>query len=235
MSVHKIAICDDVALEREMLYLLLNETAKEQRIYQFASGEELLASKQIFDLVFLDIYMSGMTGMETARRLQQKSSRTLIVFLTSSPDFAVESYEVHAFDYILKPLQPQRLAEIWERFISRPKQNNDFLILNSSAGTEKLPYEQIEYLESDRHYVTIHMADNSELRVQGRLDSFEQELDDSRFLRCHKSFLINLSLTQAMGDSFLMQSGKHVAYRKREKKLLQRLFCDYISDRQSQI
>ncbi len=228
MPVHRIAVCDDVPLERDVLCTLLHACDEKQRIYQFTSGEELLSSRESFDLVFLDIYMDGMTGMETARMLQKRNSNIPIVFLTSSPDFAVESYEVHAFDYIVKPLQPERLRAVWKRFVAQHRRSRRFLLLNNSAKIERLPYERIEYLESDRHYVTIHMADKTMLRIQGKLDQFEEQLNDMRFLRCHQSFLINLGLTQAMEDDFLMRSGARVAYRKRDKKQLQRIFCDYM-------
>lgn len=228
MSVRKIAVCDDVAIERDMLCMLLHKCDKKTIIYKFASGEALLSSRKAFDLVFLDIYMDGMTGMETAKMLQKRNSKTPIVFLTSSPDFAVESYEIHAFDYIVKPLRPERLKAVWERFLSQYRQSPKFLVLNCPGKTEKLPYEQIEFLESDCHYVTIHMADGAMLRINGRLDDFEQQLDDVRFLRCHKSYLINLNLAEAMDEDFIMHSGNHVAYRKREKKQLQKTFCDYM-------
>lgn len=223
----RIAICDDVVLERELLYLLLQKCADRQMISQFGSGEELLASHEHFDLVFLDIFMGGITGMETARCLLEKSPKTRIVFLTSSPNFALESYDVHAFDYILKPLQPERLAAVWERFAGEHQPTERYLIINDLAETKKLPYDSIEFIESCQHYVTIHLTEEPSLRVYGKLDDFEQQLDDPRFLRCHKSFLINLSLTAAMGEDFLMQSGTHVAYRKREKKQLREAFFNY--------
>lgn len=228
VPVRRIAVCDDVAMERDMLSMLLHKCDDRQMIYKFESGEALLCSEVNFDLVFLDIYMNGMTGMEAARILQRRKRKTPIVFLTSSADFAVESYEVHAFDYIVKPLRPERLKTVWERFNSQYRKKPRFLVINTCGKTEKLPYEQIEFLESDCHYVTVHMADGTALRVLGRLDDFEQQLNDARFLRCHKSFLINLSLTRAMEEDFLMHSGRQVAYRKRERKQLQKAFCDYM-------
>lgn len=228
MSVRRIAVCDDVAIEQDMLCLMLHKCDKNQVIYRFSSGEDLLRSNIAFDLVFMDIYMNGMTGMETARLLQKKYRNIPIVFLTSSSDFAVESYEIHAFDYIVKPLRPERLKEVWKRFIFQYQQCSKFLVFSNSGKTEKLPYEQIEFLESDGHYVTIHMADSTEFRILGRLDDYEQQLDDDRFLRCHKSYLINLSLTETMDEEFIMHSGYHVAYRKREKKQMQKVFCDYM-------
>lgn len=228
MSVRKIAVCDDVAIERDMLCTLLHRFDDKQLIRQFPCGEELLRSQERFDLVFLDIYMGGMTGMETARLLQSKNRKLPIVFLTSTADFAVESYEIRAFDYIVKPLQPKRLEMVWERFCSEYRRSPRFFVVNIAGKAEKLPYEQIEFLESDRHYVTIHMTDRASIRLQGRLDDLEQSFDDPRFLRCHQSFLVNLSLAEAMDEDFIMRSGVHVPYRKREKKKLQNIFCDYM-------
>lgn len=231
MSVFKIAVCDDVAIERDMLCELLHQYDEKQIIYNFSCGEELIRSPLTFDLVFLDIYMNGMTGMETAKLLKEKNQKTSIVFLTSSKDYAVESYEINAFDYIVKPLKSSRLKAVWERFqihyISRPK----YYILNASGITEKLPYEKIEFLESDCHYVTIHTVDAEVFRILGKLDDIEKELDDARFLRCHKSYLINLDYTVAMDEDFLMTSGEYVSYRKRDKKQLQKIFSEYISSK----
>lgn len=228
MSIYRIAVCDDVDIERDILCTLLRQCDKQQVTFQFSSGEELLRSQENFDLIFLDIFMSGMTGMETAKALHERNSLTPIVFLTASPDFALESYEVHAFDYIVKPLQQKRLHEVWERFARQQKHKPGFLIIKDSVETTKLPYDQIEYLESCQHYVTIFLTNHTSLRTYGRLDDFEQQLNDARFLRCHKSYLINLSLTKAMGEDFLMYSGKQVPYRKREKKRLQSIFYNYM-------
>lgn len=228
MPVYRIAVCDDVAAERNMLCTLLHNCDKRLIIYQFSSGEELLSSQNSFDLVFLDIYMTGMTGMETARVLQSRNDDLPIVFLTATSDFALESYEVHAFDYIVKPLHTRRLEVAWKRFLLTYQESPRLYIVNHSGKTVKLLYEQIEFLESDRHYVTIHMADGETIRIQGKLDDLEQQFDDPRFLRCHKSFLINLSLVEAMEDEFVMQSGKCVPYRKREKKKMQNVFCDHM-------
>lgn len=227
MSAYKIAVCDDVAIERDMLCLLLQQYDKGLIIRDFSCGEDLLGSHDKFDLVFMDIYMNGMTGMQTAKHLKANDMKTPIVFLTSSTDFAVESYEINAFDYIVKPLQSERLKAVWKRFVAQHKDEPKYYILNNTTKTQKLPYEKIEFLESDCHYVSIHMADGTSFRVLGKLDDFERELNDARFLRCHKSYLINLDLTKALDEDFLMSSGELVPYRKRDKKNLQKLFSEY--------
>lgn len=228
MSVCRIAVCDDVEMEREILCMLLRKFDNKSIVYKFSCGEDLLRSSADFDLIFLDIYMNGMTGMETAKILHKKNSKVPIVFLTSSSDYAVESYEVHAFDYILKPMGVERFKEVWDRFLLQHRKNQRYFVVNCIGKTERLPYEQIEYMESDCHYVTFHMTDGSSIRINGRLDDIEQQLEDSRFLRCHKSFLINLNLTESMEKDFIMRSGSRVAYRKREKKQIQQVFYDYI-------
>lgn len=228
MSVCRVALCDDVAIERDMLSVVLHKFSENPVIYNFSCGEDLLKSHVGFDLVILDIYMDGMTGMETAKILHERNSKIPIVFLTSSSAHAVESYEIQAFDYIVKPLNPGRLKNVWDRFLTHRRQNQKFFVVNALGKTERLAYDRIEYAESDCHYVTFHMTDGSCVRINGRLDDIEHQLDDLRFLRCHKSFLINLDLTQAMDEDFIMRSGTHVAYRKREKKHIQQIFCDYI-------
>ncbi len=228
MSVYRIAVCDDVAIERSILCVLLHECNDEQIIYQFESGEELLRSQETFDIAFLDIFMNGMTGMDTARALQKRGVDTPIVFLTASPYFAVESYEINAFDYIVKPLQPERLKLVWDRFLKEYKKNQRYFVINYPGKTAKLAFDQIEFIESDRHYISVNLADGTTLRFQGKLDSIEEQFNDPRFLRCHQSFLINMGLADAMDDDFLMHSGKRVAYRKRDKKTLQRIFYDFM-------
>lgn len=229
MSVCRIAVCDDVYLERKILCELLQQLDSKQIIHDFSSGEDLLSSTQIYDLVFLDIYMNGITGMETAKKLKEKNPKSMIVFLTSSEEHAVESYEINAFDYIVKPLQIVRLSKVLERFRIYYHNLPKYYVLNTSGEAKRLPYGKIEFLESDCHYVIIHTVDGLVIKILGKLDNIEHELSDSRFLRCHKSYLVNLDYAKAMNDDFLMASGKLVPYRKREKKQLQNSFCEYLS------
>ena len=114
IAVIRIAICDDLYNERNMIQSLLTSIQNEEQklefnITQYEEGEALLMDMEEnlseFDLVILDIYMDGINGMETARKIRENDINIPIVFLTASPDFALESYDVNAFGYLLKPVK----------------------------------------------------------------------------------------------------------------------------------
>lgn len=118
----KIAIVDDLKLDAEQLSHLILSYMKEHRIPTaapeiFPNGETFLASFTVgsFDIVFLDIYMDGLSGMETAQKLRTLDASCRIVFVTTSPDFAVDSYDVNAAFYLLKPVTMERVSKALER------------------------------------------------------------------------------------------------------------------------
>ena len=113
-----IGICDDKQEERDCIKACLNGFSKAEginmAIYEYSSGEEMamyLADIR-FDLVFLDIYMGGMTGIDVAKQIRETSEACLIVFATSSPDFAIDAYSFRAFHYLLKPLQCEEIVKV---------------------------------------------------------------------------------------------------------------------------
>lgn len=117
----KIAIVDDLELDAEQLSHLILSYMKEHRIPAavpeiFSNGETFLASFTAgsFDIVFLDIYMDGLSGMETARKIRALDASCRIVFVTTSPDFAVDSYDVNAAFYLLKPVTMERVSKALE-------------------------------------------------------------------------------------------------------------------------
>ncbi len=218
-SSFRIAVCDDVALERDILHDMLQELSPNAHIVGFSSGEELLLSDMTFDLIFLDIFMGGLNGMETAKKLRERNCRAKIVFLTSSPDYAVESYEVLAFDYILKPIRPERLESVCKCVFKEEKPIKR-IVLRSADGVQEVSVDQLECIESSGHYLVFHLSDKRTIRIYGKLDDMEEKLSDPDFIRCHQSMLVNMHFIARMEDTFLMKSGLVVPYRKRGVKTI---------------
>lgn len=123
--VNKIAICDDVEVERfvlkRQLMVYFQKNGGEAQIQEYESGESLLADIEDGylwpDLIFLDIYMGALNGMDTARKLRKLGVKAPIVFLTASPDFALESYEVEASGYLLKPAEEEQTTALLHRLL----------------------------------------------------------------------------------------------------------------------
>lgn len=147
---------------------------------------ELEGSSQEFSLLFLDIIMDGLTGMETARTLREQGRNIPIVFLSSSPDFAVESYDVEAVGYLLKPLQESKLKRLLERVLDPPDVPR--VCIRSGRQHRYLPMDKIIFAESDNHSIRIHLNGGEVVTSHEKLGDLAIRMDD-RFLRCHQTFL----------------------------------------------
>jgi DNA-binding LytR/AlgR family response regulator len=236
-SVNSIAICDDRQLERELLRAVLENffvaRREEIRIVGYASGEGLLADLEEgyeqFDLYFLDIYMDGMTGLETAHRLREMQIRSAIIFLTSSPDFAVESYDVEASGYLLKPLNEVKLTALLNRLL-QPKERRRVCV-RCGRETQYVFLDEISWLESKGNMVFLHKTDGSTLETREKLSDLEQQLDDKRFLRCHQSYLVNMDCVNNVQDGFLMNDGATVPIRVRSHNQIAEQYHTYFVSR----
>ena len=160
-----IVICDDVEIERLLLKEILSqyfeEINEEISIIEYDSGETLAADVEEgyvdMELLFLDIYMKKLNGMETARKLRQLQCRVPIIFLTASPDYAIESYEVQASGYLLKPFSEEKLMKILNMILKTDMKRR---VAIKSRRQYRYPYtDDIVYIESNKHNVILHLAD----------------------------------------------------------------------------
>lgn len=231
-----IALCDDDERDRRALMKLLPQLpgfrrSNDLRFSEYAGGEKLLSGirekKDVFDLIFLDIFMPGLSGMETAREIRALGIDTPIVFLTTSPDFALESYDVNAVDYLLKPVDAEKLQRVLSRL---PQQETGpHLSIRSGKRVVNIMSEHILYIESDRNKLTIHTATDTFYQY-GKLDDLEKQLPQDCFLRCHKSFLVNMNHIYAAEDQFRMDNGEIVPIKVRERRAIREAYFRYITE-----
>ena len=151
-----IAIIDDISTDAEALKnIAVSYFEKKQiraEICHFFSAEEFFEDYQPgkFQILFLDIYMDGMTGMEAARRIRRQSDSCILVFVTTSSDFAVESYDVGASYYLLKPFQPEKLCSILDSFQSRLLLASRYIEVVSDRVPIRVPLRSILYADTFR-------------------------------------------------------------------------------------
>lgn len=220
----RIVLCDDVELERqilkELLTLYFEEMGEEISVIEYESGEALITDAEEgfleADLLFLDIFMKNMNGMETARRLREMKRKGPIVFLTASPDFAIESYEVQASGYLLKPYDAEKIKELTARLL---KDDSKRRIAVKSKRQYRYPYiDDMMYIDSDRHMVTLHMKDGTEIITQEKLGDLKERIGDHRFLHCHQSYLVNMDYIRDAQDDFILAYDTIVPIRVRGRK-----------------
>jgi len=187
-------LVDDEAPARSELRYLLAAHADVEVIGEAASAAEALALVEQADVVFLDVEMPELTGVAAAPIVRERTDPPAIVFVTAHERYAVEAFAVEAFDYLLKPVDPDRLARVLERLRERTVENVlpvEKVPVVVGGGTELLDYDQVHYVQADGDYSRVHTYDRSYLCTSS-LGELEERLPQSRFARIHRSYLVNL-------------------------------------------
>jgi DNA-binding LytR/AlgR family response regulator len=217
MSMH-IAVCDDNKDELYRISTLLEDYCREcdsSVTYEaFHSATELIETMRIrrFDLLLLDILMPGVTGMDAAKEIRRSDSEIPIIFLTSSREFAVESYRVGAKDYIMKPARKDEIFPSIHKQLARFTQEDAYLTLKTGNGIIKLPFSQIVYVEVINRKVQFILANGEMREAYGYLTDYEKKLlSDPHFYKPHRSYIVNLrQVTELNKEGFATIMGKTV-------------------------
>lgn len=157
-----VAICDDSKPMLESMKACLEEYGNtinhELHIFSFESGEELLNNYNCrYDIIFLDIKMPGMNGIEAAEKIREKDKKVIIIFLTSLIQYALDGYKVNASNYLIKPIQKKRLKMEMDRWISELEQKEEpFITVRNDSGTYKILLKSIRYVETYNRNLLIH-------------------------------------------------------------------------------
>ena len=172
-----IALCDDREAERKAVCRLLCSMTKLRQgfrleVIEYGSGESLLldleTDRRDFQLVLLDIVMKPLSGMETARQIWAMGRNVPIAFLTTSPDYALESYDVGAAGYLLKPVAQEKLAALLRKVLTPPDKPR--VCVQAGRRRRYLFLEEIAFAESDNHSIRIHLTDGEKVVCGGKLE-----------------------------------------------------------------
>ena len=219
----KIAYCEDNELQREMFEMMISQyldAHPEVEISVFTSGKEILSevrSGNSFQIYSLDIMMPDVNGMEVASALRMMNDNGLIIFLTSSVEYAVLSYEVKAFYYLTKPLDPEKLMKILDNALEAIGRNkSESITVNTPNGIFDLKLSDVLYAEVEDRAAVFYLKDGRECRSVKLRASFRefvpQMFDSPLFAACGVSRLVNLSCVDAIDSESLLLNNGQVVY-----------------------
>jgi Response regulator of the LytR/AlgR family len=204
----KIAVCDDISTDRQWLISLIKAEDPYCECCAYQSGELLLWDLENgtqFDIFFLDIFMEGMSGIEVAKRIRITHPYSLLIFVSSSDDFYRESYDLYAFNYLIKPLTKDMLVQVLRRATTYLGKEMDQIVRFSYNNTlHTVRCSQLLYLSSNMHIVNFHLINGEILKAYGKLDDFVMQLPENIFVRCHKSYFVNLKHVTGMNTCEFM-------------------------------
>jgi len=194
--IYRFAICDDESKEIEYLKQLVQQWANKHSystsIATFPSAEAFLfqyAEDKSYDILLLDIEMANMNGVQLAKTIRAENREVQIIFITGFMEYISDGYDVDALHYLLKPISEEKFFSVLDRAVEKLKRNERILILDLGDESVRIPLYEIQYLEVQRNYVTVH--GKNEYTIKSSLSELEKELDNV-FFRVGRSFIVNL-------------------------------------------
>ena len=235
----KIAVCDDEKNIRSYLVSLIRKQDIECSIMEYISADEYLADGREYDLIFLDIEMGGfeteLDGMGLARHIRSMDScrQPIIIFVTGYEKYVYDAFDVGAFQYLVKPVDEQKFAEVFSRavgqILSEAEQRKKKLVIQYAGERKAIPLNDIYYMESQNHNIILFLK-SGKLEYYGKIGDLEEELA-GQFYRIHRGYLINLfhvegydrtEVRMANGDKLLLSRYKYDGF--------VQAYMDYISE-----
>lgn len=231
----RIAICDDekqIADQiRKLVSVFFRAKNMETSIVCFSAGEELLQYDKGIDILFLDIQMNGMDGMETARKLRGRQFKGYLIFITVLKEMVFQSFEVQAYDYLVKPVEERQFARTMERLlVSINNAGEEKLLVQKGYERSIISFADIVFAEIIDRKVYLHLASSEVVDFYDRIENLEERLD-SRFFRCHRSYLINMQYLKSYKNGVAyMENGKEIPISRLRSKEFSEVILQYMKD-----
>jgi DNA-binding LytR/AlgR family response regulator len=208
--------------DKSISYEISSYSKSTDLLYEIEDGKN-------FDIVFTEIKLHDKKGINTAKLLRSLNYSGEIILTAQNLDFAIDGYEVNACGYVLMPICQEKLFDAMDRAIQ--KFSEDVYFIKHRGDFIAIPVNNILFIESSNTKCIIHAKDGEKHTVYTQLRKIETELNDSRFLRCHQSYLVNMNHICKADKCFELTNGEKILIRQRNLKEIRSTFLNYIDKR----
>ncbi|MCL2339479.1 MAG: LytTR family DNA-binding domain-containing protein [Actinomycetia bacterium] len=226
----RVAIVEDTPQDTDILTRMVNACAENTQITSYESGEALLQQFEpgLFDLIFLDVFMYELSGVQTAERIRDIDGRVVLVFTTTSEDFTRESYRLNAYKYLVKPLVQADVQDACElAALKRARDSGATLSIVHEDIPVVIPLDDILFIESANRRSVVHTIDATYTTTM-TIDALQKLLPAPRFMRSHRSYLVNLDHVDEMREDFIMDNGELAFVTVRNHRKIKNQYEDYL-------
>ncbi|MDE5854853.1 MAG: LytTR family DNA-binding domain-containing protein [Ruminococcus sp.] len=231
----RIAIVEDVLREAIKLETILKSLSEKLLISFdisiFSSGEEFLNifKKDDFQIIFMDIYMNGMTGVETAKFLRKQDKNCILIFLTSSSEHMPDAFSCHAFEYIQKPFTTERIVQVMTDMLETLPHETQYMELIINRQTVRVLLDEIVSAVTDAHYLDITLLGGEKLHCRITMPEFLKKTDaDPRFIHINKGITVNAEhILEFENNCCIMENSSKFPVRVRESAIVEQMVMDY--------
>ncbi|MCM1189199.1 MAG: LytTR family DNA-binding domain-containing protein [bacterium] len=231
-----IAICDDeekfVAYLTQLLEKFAAETGEEFKITAYYDGLQLIEKYDTStDLIFLDIQMQTVNGLQTAESIRRMDENVDIIFLTSLTQYSLEGYRFRAADYIVKPIHYVRLKDEMTRWLQRYRRGESpFVVVSNDSGRYKIALKELRYIETSNHRLIFH-TEGRDIICYRTMREIEKELTPHDFARCHSGYLVNMYFIKRIEKpDIILSTGEHIPISQPKRKEFMKRLADYWGD-----
>lgn len=233
-------LCDDNQETLDQYAVLVEKAARkngiEVTISSFHNGEQLLFhlsdSPDQADIIYLDILMDKLNGMDTARKLRELGCKSEIIFLTLSEDYVYDAFDIAPVQYLLKSATPpDKFEQVFIRAISLVQKKEPDMFMCESGNVQKvIPVKEITFFEIWKRVVTVHYNGTEKIKFYSTMEQLEDQLQTKGFVRVHRSYMINLPyISKFQQNSLLLKTGECIPIGVTYTKQVRQAFADYIS------
>lgn len=208
--VMSIAICDDDGIQVKLVETYIEAMKLEDGVIcsSFYEGEELLEAckRSRFDVIFLDIEMEGLNGIEIGRRIRQMDHESILVYLTGFRNYAIEAFELQSFSYLIKPISEDRFKKLLLSVVDRLKEKKayqekmQYLTFKIGDTIYQFAHDEIYFFEKKQRKMIVN-TQRGEYAYYGTVQELEQKLNSEIFCRCHQGYIININKISQIKDN----------------------------------
>lgn len=232
---YRIAVCDDNESDAAYVAGLIEKWAAGHtlaaHIEKFPSAEAFLfryEEDRTFDMLFLDIEMHEMSGMELAARIRKSNHAVQIVFVTGYMEYIAEGYDVEALHYLLKPLDQAKFGRVLDRYADRRGSGKDGIVADTENGSMHICVSEIMYLEAFGHSSRLYMRDGQTIDCRAGIGELRARLAEEEFVSCHRSYIVNLRYVRTIGRTELtLDDGRTTPVSRRSYREVCKAFAEY--------
>lgn len=230
---YKIAVCDDEEAVSEQVKNLIIEWNPAVDVVCFSSGGALLENYQSYEAVFLDIDMAGMNGIETGKAIRRLDKDTKIVYLTAYRDYVSGAFGVHAFQYLLKPVNKKAIWNVLEEIFRymRSAEKKIILDFHTVDGALCLPVESIYFFEYENRKIRI-VTDKEQYYMADKIGNVAKRMAEFGFSMPHQSFVVNMfHVKNVKNQQIFLDNGMEIPLSQKKQKIWKQELMGYLSRR----
>lgn len=231
---YRIAVVEDEQQYRDEVCQYIEQYATEHQlnfdVTTYTDGQEIVDDAQNhYDIIFFDIEMTLLNGMDAAKVIRERDANVVMVFITNMAQYAIEGYEVGALDFVLKPIDYYGFSFRLARALGRvqKKQGNLEFAINTPGGIKKLNSNDIYYIEIENRFLVYHTAEG-DFSQRGTLQSAEEMFQNYHFVKCNHWYLVNLKYVTEIEENIVHVAGSRLEISRRNRAHFLKEVTEYI-------